>query len=122
AALSGFLDVGIPVSVYGLFIIGSGIAIFLMLEIGLNRLWFGKMVLAVARDPWMANVSGLRVQRLKLISVIISFALAGLAGGFLVANQALSLELGHSYLLLAFCAVIVGGLGSIRGAFIASIV
>lgn len=121
ASLSGFIDVGIPISVYGLFIIGSGIAVFLALEIGLNRLWFGKLVLAVARDPWMANVSGLRVQRLKLISVVISFALAGLAGGLLVPNQALSLDLGHSYLLLAFCAVVVGGLGSVRGAFIASL-
>lgn len=121
AELGGIINLGMPVSVYGLFIIGSGILVFLALEIGLNRLWFGKLVIAVARDPWMANVSGLRVQRLKLISVVVAFALAGLAGGLLVANQALSLDLGHSYLLLAFCAVIVGGLGSIRGAFLASI-
>jgi branched-subunit amino acid ABC-type transport system permease component len=52
----------------------------------------------------------------------VSFALAGLAGGLLVANQSLSLDLGQSYLLLAFCAVIVGGLGSIIGAFLASLV
>lgn len=122
SALSGLINVGFPVSVYGLFIIASGIAVFVMLEVGLNRLWIGKLILAVARDPWMANVSGLRVQRLKLISVAVSFALAGLAGGLLVANQALSLDLGHSYLLLAFCAVIVGGLGSIRGAFIAALI
>lgn len=120
-ALGGFIDAGLPLSVYGLFIIGAGVAVFLILEIGLNRLWLGKLVLAVARDPWMADVSGLRVQRLKLLSVVVAFALAGLAGGLLVANQALSLDLGHSYLLLAFCAVIVGGLGSIRGSFIASV-
>jgi branched-subunit amino acid ABC-type transport system permease component len=122
AALGGQFDIGISISAYGLFLIGCGVAVFVLLEIGLNRLWFGKLILAVARDPWMANVSGLRVRRLKLISVAISFALAGLAGGLLVANQSLSLDLGHSYLLLAFCAVIVGGLGSIRGAFIAATV
>lgn len=122
AALGGFINVGVPIPIYGLFIIGAGIVVFLMLEIGLNRMWFGKLILAVARDPWMANVSGLRVQRLKLISVAASFALAGLAGGLLVANQSLSLDLGHSFLLPAFCTVIVGGLGSIRGAFIASII
>ncbi|WP_342363707.1 branched-chain amino acid ABC transporter permease [Terrarubrum flagellatum] len=121
-ALGGFINVGRPLPIYGLFIIGAGILVFLALEIGLNRLWFGKMILAVARDPWMANVSGLRVQRLKLISVAISFALAGIAGGLLVANQSLSLDLGNSYLLPAFCAVIVGGLGSIRGALVASII
>lgn len=70
----------------------------------------------------MSDVIGLRVQRIKLISVGLSFALAGLAGGLLVANQSLSLDLGHSYLLLAFNCVIVGGLGSIRGAFIAAII
>ena len=43
---------------YGLFLIGCGIAVFLVLEIGLNRFWFGKLILAVARDPWMADVSG----------------------------------------------------------------
>lgn len=122
AAIGGFIDLGFPVSVYHLFVVGCGIAVFLLLEVGLNRLWFGKVVLAVARDSWMANVSGLRVQRIKLISVAVSFALAGLAGGLLVANQSLSLDLGHSYLLLAFCAVIVGGLGSVRGAFIAALI
>lgn len=122
ASLGGLINAGIPISVYGLFIIASGIVVFFMLEIGLNRLWFGKLILAVARDPWMANVSGLRVQRLKLLSVALSFALAGLAGGLLVANQSLSLDLGQSYLLLAFSTVIVGGLGSIRGAFIAALI
>jgi branched-chain amino acid transport system permease protein len=122
AALGGLMDVGIPASYYGLFIIACGLAVFLLLEIGLTRMWFGKQIFAVARDPWMADVLGLRVRRLKLISVTMSFALAGLAGGLLVANQSLSLDLGHSYLLLAFCAVIVGGLGSIRGAFIAAII
>jgi len=121
-AIGGFSNVGFLVSHYGLFIIASGVVVFLVLEIGLNRIWFGKMIFAVARDPWMADVIGLRVQRLKLASVAISFALAGLAGGILVANQSLSLDLGHSYLLLAFCAVIVGGLGSIKGAFIASLI
>jgi branched-chain amino acid transport system permease protein len=121
-ALAGMVDVGFPISTYSLFVIAAGVAVFLFLEFGLNRLWIGKLIQAVARDPWMSDVAGLRVQRLKLISVALSFALAGLAGGVLIANQSLSLDLGQSYLLLAFCAVIVGGLGSITGAFIAAII
>lgn len=116
------LDIGIILTYYSLFIVGCGIAVFVLLEVGLNRLWFGKLIQTVARDPWMASVIGLRVQRLKLFSVGASFALAGLAGGLLVANQSLSLSLGHSYLLLAFNSVIVGGLGSIRGAFVAALI
>ena len=120
-ALGGMIDVGIPISVYSLFVIIAGLLTFFGLEVGLNRLWFGKIIQAVARDPWMSEMTGLRVRRIKLASVALSFALAGLSGGLLVANQSLTLDLGHSSLLLAFCAVIVGGLGSVRGAFFASI-
>jgi branched-subunit amino acid ABC-type transport system permease component len=120
--LDGLVKLGLPLSIYSLFIIACGIVVFVFLEFGLNRFWFGKIVQAVARDPWMSDVIGLRVQRIKLISVGLSFALAGVAGGLLVANQGLSLDLGHSYLLLAFNCVIVGGLGSIRGAFIAAMI
>jgi branched-subunit amino acid ABC-type transport system permease component len=120
--LDRIADVGIPVTLYSFFIIACGVAVFLLLEIGLDRLWFGKLVRAVARDPWMADVIGIGIQRIKLVSVAASFALVGLAGGLLVANQSLSLDLGHSYLLLAFNAVIVGGLGSVRGAFLASLI
>ena len=56
-----------------------------------------------------------------LSSTLYAIAFVGLAGGLLVANQSLSLDLGHSYLLLAFNSVIVGGLGSVRGAFVAAL-
>lgn len=121
-ALDRIADIGIPVTFYSLFIIVCGVVVFALLEFGLNYLWIGKLIQAVARDPWMADVIGLRIQRIKLISVGASFALVGMAGGLLVANQSLSLDLGHSYLLLAFNSVIVGGLGSIRGAFLAALI
>lgn len=120
--LDQIFNIGIPVTYYSFFIIACGIIVFVLLEWGLNHLWFGKLVQAVARDPWMADVIGLRVQRLKLISVGASFALVGLAGALLVANQTLSLSLGQSYLLLAFNSVIIGGLGSVRGAFLAALI
>jgi len=119
--LDRIADVGIPVTYYSVFIVGCGVVVFLWLEFSLHHLWWGKLVQAVARDPWMADVIGLRIQRIKFISVGASFALVGLAGGLLVANQSLSLDLGHSYLLLAFNSVILGGLGSVRGAFLAAL-
>jgi branched-subunit amino acid ABC-type transport system permease component len=121
-ALDRIADIGIPVTYYSFFIVGCGVAVLMLLELGLNYLWFGKLIQAVARDPWKADVIGVRIQRIKLISVGASFALVGLAGGLLVANQSLSLDLGHSYLLLAFNSVIVGGLGSVRGAFLAALI
>jgi branched-subunit amino acid ABC-type transport system permease component len=56
-----------------------------------------------------------------MVSVIASCALAGFAGGVLVPNQALSVTVGSSYVLYAFMAVVIGGLGSIRGTFVACI-
>jgi len=120
--LDRIANLGIPLTYYSFFVVACGIAVFLLLEFGLNYLWIGKLVQAVARDPWMADVIGLRIQWIKFLSVGASFALVGLAGGLLVANQSLSLDLGHSYLLLAFNSVIVGGLGSVRGAFLAALI
>jgi branched-subunit amino acid ABC-type transport system permease component len=76
---------------------------------------------AVANDPWMAGTIGINVPMVLMVSVIASFALAGFAGGILVPNQTLSVLMGSSFILYAFLAVVIGGLGSIRGTFIACI-
>ncbi|MES2990160.1 MAG: ABC transporter permease [Pseudomonadota bacterium] len=113
---------GMYFSTYQLFVIGAGVAVYGVLEIAIHRLWFGKLMQALAADPWMSGVMGLNVSLGVAISVMVSFLLAGLAGGLLLPNQSLSTGLGDSYLMYAFFAVIIGGLGNIRGAFIGSIV
>jgi branched-subunit amino acid ABC-type transport system permease component len=110
------------VSLYSLFVIAAGIAVFLVLDLALHRSWSGKLVQAVARDPWMTDVLGVNTSVVMTIAVVVSFALAGFAGGLLVPNQSLSPGLGDVFLLFAFNAVILGGLGSVRGAFAASII
>ncbi|MCC6987603.1 MAG: hypothetical protein IT181_01310 [Acidobacteria bacterium] len=75
----------------------------------------------MAADPWMAEMLGVNVPALLRWSVVASFALAGLAGGLLAPLQTVDLGIGGSTLLLAFFAVIIGGLGSVRGAFVASL-
>lgn len=106
---------------YTIFIIACGILAFIALEIFISHTEMGRLIRVVAADPWMAKLLGLNVRRIYLITVVFSFALAGLAGGLLMANQSLSPELGGIFLLQAFGVVIVGGMGSIRGAFIAAI-
>jgi len=113
---------GLFFSAYQLFVIGAGIAVYLVLEVAIHRLWFGKLMQALAADPWMSGVLGLNVSFGIALSVMASFFLAGLAGGMLLPNQSLSTGLGDSYLMYAFFAVIIGGLGNIRGAFIGSLV
>lgn len=113
---------GMFFSAYQLFVIGAGLITYAVLEVAIHRMWFGKLMQALAADPWMASVMGLNVSFGVALSVMASFFLAGLAGGLLLPNQSLSTGLGDSYLMYAFFAVIIGGLGNIRGAFVGSLV
>lgn len=113
---------GLFFSAYQLFVIGAGIVVYFVLDLAIHRLWFGKLMQALSADPWMSEVLGINVSFGVAASVMVSFLLAGLAGGMLLPNQSLSTGLGDSYLMYAFFAVIIGGLGNIRGAFIGSLV
>lgn len=115
-SISGFIAPS-----FVLFVIGSGVVVFMLLEFVIHRTNVGKRIQAVAIDPWMANVVGINVNAALSWTVIIGFALAGLAGSLLSANQSLSPTMGSSLIIQAFGALIVGGLGNIRGAFIASL-
>ena len=106
---------------FTLFVIGCGVLVFVALELFMSYTRTGQLIRVVAMDPWMARLLGLDVKKFYLITVVVSFALAGLAGGLLSANQSLSPELGGIFLLQAFAVVVVGGMGSIRGAFLAAI-
>lgn len=106
---------------FTLFVIVAGLVVFALLEYLLHRTWTGKLLQSLANDPWMAGMLGINVPLLLTTSVVASFALAGLAGGLLLPIQSLSAGVGNSYLLMSFFAVVMGGLGNIRGAFIASL-
>ena len=119
--LDGAFDLGgLIVPTHSFFLICSGLIVYLVLEYAIHRTWLGKMLQSVANDSWMSELLGINVPVALTSTVIVSFFLAGLAGGLLLANQTLSLLLGESYLLLAFVAVVLGGLGNVRGAFVAS--
>lgn len=104
-----------------LFIIAAGVLAFVALEVFMNRTRAGRLVKAIAVDPWMARLLGINVRRVYTATVALGFGLAGLAGGTLVANQALSPSLASGFVIYAFGVIIVGGMGSIAGAFVGSI-
>jgi branched-chain amino acid transport system permease protein len=121
-ALGGSIQMGgLFIPTYSLFVIAVGILAFVLLDLIVHRMWFGKVIQSVASDQWMASILGVNVRLVFTSTVMIAFFLAGLAGGVMLPNQSLTPFLSHSYLLLAFVVVIVGGLGSIRGAFAGSL-
>lgn len=107
---------------FSIFAIVIGVLTFIALEVLLMRIWLGKVVRSVASNAWIMSVFGYDTRKYVMIAVGLSFFLAGFAGAVLVPNQTLQPTLGNSIIIQAFTVVIVGGLGSIRGAFIASLV
>lgn len=104
-----------------IFVIVVGLVSYALLNHLLHHTAMGKLMQSVASDPWMANALGVNVPRIYAAIVVIGFALAGLAGALLSPTQALSPALANGLVLPAFGALIVGGMGNVRGTFYASI-
>jgi branched-chain amino acid transport system permease protein len=120
--IGGTVQLGpMQIPTYSLLVVLASVLVFLALDFATRRSWIGKIVQALVNDPWMSSLIGVNVELLFTGTVIVAFFLAGLAGGLLLPNQSLSPELSSSYLMQAFIVVIIGGLGNIRGAFLASI-
>ena len=104
-----------------LFVIATGTLVFVALDYAVHRTDIGKMVQSVAADPWMASLLGVNVRVVLGGTVIVGIALAGAAGAILSVNQSLSPDMGGALIIQAFGAVVVGGMGNIRGAFVAAV-
>lgn len=112
-------DVFMPV--YAIFIIFLGFVVYAILEWVLQRTETGKLAQSVAIDPWMAQILGVNVPRFYTWIVVLGFFLAGIAGGLLLPNQTISPNLASVFVVQAFGVLIVGGMGNIRGTFLAAI-
>lgn len=119
--LEGALSLG-PVMVpsFSVALLAVGIVVFVLVDLFLNRTWTGKTLGAIAEDRWIMGILGHSPRRLELLAVFLAFFLAGFAGSTLVPNQILAHNLGDHFIIQAFAVVIVGGLGSVRGTFIAA--
>jgi branched-chain amino acid transport system permease protein len=121
--LDGAVFLG-PISMpaFSAFLLVVGLVVFVVLDVFFQKSWRGKMLRAMADDRWIMSVLGHSPRRLELPAIFLAFFLAGFAGSVLAPNQILTPVLGDRMIIQAFAVVIVGGLGSIRGAFIAALV
>jgi branched-chain amino acid transport system permease protein len=82
----------------------------------------GMLFRAVASEPHLANSIGIQVNRVAMTSWILSGLLVGVSTiMILMETRAVSAASGQAYLLLPFAAIVAGGLGSLRGTFIAAL-
>lgn len=104
---------------YG-FVTGMGASIGLYLFLRYTD--FGIVTRAAVQDRNAAALAGIDVERILVVSAAIAVGLLGLAAAWLVPTVYISPAVGHTYLLPSFIIVILGGMGSVRGAIIGSIV
>ncbi|OZI26240.1 branched-chain amino acid ABC transporter permease [Bordetella genomosp. 9] len=106
---------------YRLFLMGVGVAIVAAVWWVVYRTRLGAMVRAAAYDRNMAASLGIPVLRVYAATFAFGVALAGLAGVLLAPVYSVFPTMGKDFILMAFSVVIVGGLGSIKGAIIAGL-
>ena len=99
--------------------IGLSVAAGLYFFIGCTRA--GMLVRAGASNRAMALAMGVNVRKIFTIVFALGAALAALAGALLGPLLAVQVGMGESVLILAFVVIVIGGIGSVRGAFSAAL-
>jgi len=112
---------GIEYPVYRLALIGVGLAVALFLYLLITRTRLGIQIRAGENDREMIAALGVDISRLYTIVFALGAALAGLAGALVGAIQSVEVGMGEPILILAFVVIVIGGIGSIRGALIGAI-
>ena len=112
---------GIPYPTYRLAIIAVGLAVAVMLYGLISRTRLGMLIRAGASNRVMLGALGVNVTALYTCVFALGAALAALAG--VMAGPIFTVEsgMGESVLISAFVVIVIGGIGSIRGAFIAAL-
>jgi branched-chain amino acid transport system permease protein len=121
--LSGSFAIGrLLYPAYNLLVIGVGIAAAIGLWWFIYRTKFGVILRATSQDRRMAAALGIDVGRVYVQAFAIGCFMAGLGGAVVVPAQAAVLGMGVEALVLAFVVVVIGGLGSLEGAFIGALI
>ncbi|WP_418284601.1 branched-chain amino acid ABC transporter permease [Halorubrum sp. DTA46] len=107
---------GIRVTLHDVAIVASAAVLVVGLHVLLQYTDLGRKMRAMADNPDLARVSGIRTRRVKLWTWVIGAGLAGAGGVFLGLFNQLSPRMGFNLLLVIFAAVILGGIGSVYGA------
>ena len=123
ALLSGSVTLmpGLAYPVWRLVIIATGLAVAALLWVLVNRTRVGMLVRAGSTHPETVSALGVDIDRLFLVVFAFGAMLAGLAGA--MAGPLVSIEptMGDNVLIVAFVVIVIGGIGSIKGAFLSAL-
>ncbi|HSA90397.1 MAG TPA: branched-chain amino acid ABC transporter permease [Burkholderiales bacterium] len=112
---------GVQYASYRLAIIAVGAAVAVCLYLLVTRTRMGMLVRAGASNREMAVAMGVNIRRLFTVVFALGAALCALAGAMLGPILAVQVGMGENILILAFVVIVIGGIGSIRGAFVGAL-
>jgi branched-chain amino acid transport system permease protein len=112
---------GVYYPAYRLVIIAATLVVALLLYILVMRTRVGMLIRAGASNREMVGALGVNIKLLYTVVFGLGAALAGFAGLMQAPILTVQIGMGENILILAFVVIIIGGIGSIRGAFVAAI-
>ena len=113
---------GAVIPVYRLLIIGTGLSVAGGLVWLVNYTRLGMLIRAGASNRTMVSALGIDIQMLFALVFALGAMLAGLAGMLIAPITGASIGMGGQIIITAFVVIIIGGIGSMKGAFIAAII
>jgi branched-chain amino acid transport system permease protein len=122
--LSGpvMLPGGLPYPAYRLAIIVAGLVVAAGLGLLISRTRLGMQIRAGEADREMIAALGVDIRFLYTVVFALGAALAGFAGALIGAIQSVQVGMGEPVLILAFVVIVIGGIGSIKGALVAALI
>ena len=115
------LTADIVLPTYRLAIITTGLLVAIGLFVLVTRTRLGMRIRAGATNRTMISALGINIDMLFSIVFGIGAVLAGLAGMMIAPITEASIGMGNQIIIVAFVVIVIGGIGSIKGAFIAAI-
>ncbi len=110
----------IPITRFTTFILAFIIVAFLFYL--LNKSNLGRAIRATAQNRELAKLSGIDIKMIYSLTFAIGAAITGIAGASISSFVILFPEMGLNYTIIAFCVVVLGGMGHIQGALIGGII
>ena len=108
---------GVPYPQYRLFVMAAGIVVALLLWQLIARSRLGMQIRAGATHREMVGALGVDIARLYTVVCGVGALLSGLAGALIGPVRSVQIGMGEDVLILTFVVVVIGGIGSLRGAF-----
>jgi branched-chain amino acid transport system permease protein len=112
---------GLPYPVYRLAIIAAGVLVAILLYVLVRHTRAGMLVRAGATNAAMVAALGVNIRRLFMLVFAFGAMLAAFAGAMVAPILSVEPGMGDNVLIIAFVVVVIGGIGSIRGAFLGAL-